>query len=269
MVTPNQWLTGGVQKRKGSWGILKDLFKNNQLVEAHVSGITEKHFPKVGIDIGWWVMKKEPVSQLSKFYIDADKVVSKDLTQIQMLSPETNEESFSIVEKVLVSKKTAKVNSYYFNSQCTPGSQKESEEKTTINQYEHWIMGSSSDKSLIVRWFPKPMNSKVNYKKILFTMSTRYWQPHLAEANVNVASLGQAIAVPEETTQEGFESVYYSKLFRYICFKLQIDKNGFMKTEWVKNLPDLDMSKVWTDDELFDFFELSDSERSYITKALN
>jgi hypothetical protein len=268
MVTPNQWLSGGVQKRKGNWGILKDLFKNNQLVEAHVSGITKKYFPKVGIDIGWWIMKKQPVSAPSIFYIDSDEIMSIDLTRQQMLSPETNKESFSIVEKVLSNKKIPKVKSYYFNSHCEPGSQNESEEKTLINQYEHWIMGSSSDKSLITRWFPKNMNSKVNYKKILFTMSTRYWQPHLAEASINVASLGQAIEVPQNSTQQGFESVYYSKLFRYICFNLQIQQNGFMKTEWVKNLPSMDLSKIWSDDKIFDHFALSISERNYIEKVV-
>jgi hypothetical protein len=268
MVTPNQWLSGGVQKRKGNWGILKDLFKNNQLVEAHVSGITEKYFPKVGIDIGWWIMRKETVSAPSTFYMNSNETMSIDLTRIQMLSPETTKESFSIVEKVLVNKKIPKVKSYYFNSQCEPGSQNESEEKTPINQYEHWIMGSSTDKSLITRWFPKNMNLRVNYKKILFTMSTRYWQPHLAEANISVASLGQAIEVSQNSTQQGFESVYYSKLFKYICFNLQIKQNGFMKTEWIKNLPEMDLSKTWSDAEIFDYFKLSESERQYVEKAL-
>lgn len=260
MITPNQWLTGGVQQRKGNLGILKDIFAKKQLLVAKVAGVTEKYFKGIGVSIGWWVYQNIPVHQKSKLIL-ADSSVDIDFAGLEFLTPEPNEISIGIVTKVLLSKNT-KFESYYFNSQCEKGS--ETEEQTSVNKYPHWIYGSSTSNNLVVRYFPEVKNDKVNYKKILFPMSTRYWQPHLAEADISVASLGQALKVDNATTQEGFESVFYSRLFRYLCFNLQIAQNGFMKTVLVKSLPKLDMSRVWTDEELFKHFDLNKEEQEYI-----
>ncbi len=263
MITPNQWLTGGVQQRKGNLGILKDIFAKKQLLVAKVAGVTEKYFKGIGVSIGWWVYQNTAVYKKSKLLL-ADSTVDIDFSGLEFLTPEPNETSIGIVTKVLLSKNT-KFESYYFNSQCEKGS--ETEEQTAVNKYPHWIYGSSTSNNLVIRYFPEVKNDKVNYKKILFPMSTRYWQPYLAEANISVASLGQALRVDDVTTQEGFESVFYSRLFRYLCFNLQIAQNGFMKTVLVKSLPKLDMSRVWTDKELFEHFNLSTEEQEYIVNS--
>jgi hypothetical protein len=129
-------------------------------------------------------------------------------------------------------------------------------------------MGSDVTDNLVVRYFPEVLNERVGYKKILFSMSTRYWQPFLADSATSVASLGQALKVDDNTTQEGFESVFYSKLFKYLCFNLQIAQNGFMKTVLVKALPKLDMSKKWTDKKIYKHFDLTQEEIDYIENAV-
>lgn len=262
MVSPTQWLSGGVQMRKGSLGVLKDIFSVKQLKVAKVADITEKFFPKIGINIGYFVYQNKPNTAPSKFILK-DDTIDIDLKGVEFLTPEPTQHSISIVKKVLLAK-NEKFESYYFNSQCKPDTYKETEDKTDVNTHLHWIMGSDVTGNLVQRYFPKELNARVNYKKVLFPMSTRYWQPYLAEASVNVASLGQALKVDENTTQQGFESVFYSKLFKYICFNLQIAQNGFMKTVLVKALPKLDMSKVWTDSELYKHFDLNEKEIEYI-----
>lgn len=263
MITPNQWLTGGVQQRKGNLGILKDIFAKKQLLVAKIAGITEKYFKGIGVNIGYWIYQNTPIYQKSKLILSSS-TVEIDFTGLEFLTPEPNELSIEIVSKVLLAA-NPKFESYYFNSQCEKGS--ETLEPTDINKFPHWIYGSSTTNNLVIRYFPSVKNDKVNYKKILFPMSTRYWQPYLAGADVSVACLGQALKVETTTTQEGFESVFYSRLFRYLCYNLQIAQNGFMKTVLVKALPKLDMSKVWTEEALFKHFGLTKEEQDYIINS--
>jgi len=266
MVSPNQWLTGGVNMRKGSMGVLKDIFAKKQLLTATVSGITQKYFKGIGISIGWWVYQNSPITKKTRLNLDSSTMFI-DFNGLEFLSPEANEESIGIVTKTLLAQND-KFETYYFNSQCKPDVHKETEHPTTENIYPHWIMGSNVTNNLVLRYFPKVLNERVNYKKIVFPMSTRYWQPYLTNKDTSVASLGQALKVDDAVTQQGFESVFYSKLFKYICFNLQIAQNGFMKTVLVKALPRLDMSKVWTDSQLYSHFNLTQTEIDYIENVV-
>jgi len=262
LVTPTQWLSGGIQMRKGQLGVLKDIFSVKQLKVAKVANITEKYFKKIGINIGYFVYENIDNYGPSKIILK-DGEIDLNLKDIQFLTPEPTGESIRIVQKVLLAN-NPKFETYYFNAQCKPDAYKETDDATDKNKYLHWIMGSDVTDNLVQKYFPVELNAKVGYKKVLFPMSTRYWQPYLADKDVNVATLGQALKVDEKTTQAGFESVFYSKLFKYLCFNLQIAQNGFMKTVLVKALPKLDMSKVWTDQELYNHFDLTQEERNYI-----
>jgi site-specific DNA-methyltransferase (adenine-specific) len=262
MVTPNQWLTGGVNMRKGELGVLKDVFAKKQLITATVAGITEKYFKGIGISIGWWVYKNTPTTNPTTLHLK-DTSLTLDFNGLEFLSPVPDELSIGIITKTMLAP-NKKFESYYFNSQAKPGINGETEKKTKENKYPHWIMGSTTTNNLVLRYFSKIMNTRVGYKKVVFPMSTRYWQPHLADVDVSVTSLGQALRVPDTTTQTGFESVFYSKLFKYLCFNLQIAQNGFMKTVLVRSLPQLDMSKTWTDLQLYKHFKLTKEEINYI-----
>jgi site-specific DNA-methyltransferase (adenine-specific) len=262
MVSPNQWLTGGVQMRKGGLGVLKDIFAKKQLLTATIGGITQKYFKGIGISIGWWAYQNRPITTTTPLNLGTT-TINVDFKDLEFLTPEASEESISIVSKTLLAA-NPKFETYYFNSQCKPGTHSETEKATKINQHPHWIMGSDVTNNLMIRYFPRVLNERVGYKKILFPMSTRYWQPFLADAGTSVASLGQALKVDSKTTQDGFESVFYSKLFKYLCFNLQIAQNGFMKTVLVKALPKLDMSKKWTDKKLYAHFNLTQEEIDYV-----
>lgn len=262
MVSPNQWLSGGVNMRKNELGVLKDIFAKKQLIVATIDGISEKYFKGIGISIGWWVYQNTKIKKETKINLKSSSV-EIDFTDLEFLTPEATSESISIVKKTLLEKNN-KFKTYYFNSHCSPNAYNESEDKTKINLYPHWIMGSDISNNLTIRYFPKVMNTRVNYKKIVFPMSTRYWQPYLADADISVTSLGQALKVEDSTTFNGFKSVFYSKLFKYLCFNLQIAQNGFMKTVLVRALPKVDLTRAWTDAELYAHFNLTQEEIDYI-----
>ena len=266
MITPAQWMSGGVNMRKGQLGVLKDLFAKKQLLVANINNITETYFKGIGINIGWWVLENKKVTHPTKFVLTSG-TTDIDLNGVDFLSPEANEVSIGIVAKTMLAK-NSKFETYYFNSQCAPDKYNETDDKTEKNIYPHWIMGSDVKNNVKIKYFPKVLNERVEYKKILFNMSTRYWQPYLDTESIGVASLGQALKVDDSVTEEGFKSVFYSKLFKYLCFNLQIEQNGFMKTAYVKALPKLDMSKKWTDQELYGHFNLTQEEINYIEASV-
>jgi type I restriction-modification system DNA methylase subunit len=69
LVTPTQWMSGGVQMRKGNLGVLKNIFGVKQLKIAKVANITEKYFKNIGINIGYFVYQNTPNTKPSKFIL--------------------------------------------------------------------------------------------------------------------------------------------------------------------------------------------------------
>jgi hypothetical protein len=44
---------------------------------------------------------------------------------------------------------------------------------------------------------------------------------------------------------------------------------GFMKTNIVKSYPRLDLTKIWKEGEIFEYFNISDLEQKHIKEILN
>jgi hypothetical protein len=264
-VTPNSWMSGGTNMSSGKWGVLKDVFCKYQLIFANVHDVTKNYFPKIGIQISYWIMQKSKITKNSILELE-DGSVEIDLRTADILSPEPNSLSMSIVNKVLhkVDNETFEVQ--YFQHHTKPGTYHEEEVQSKEYNYAHWIMGSDVTGDLSVKYINFDKSPKIRYKKIVMPVQSRYWQPYLDLDSVGALAQGYAIQVNDNVTKEGFKSVFYSKIFCYINKTLQIDKTGCMKTNIVRKLPKLDMSKVWTDAELYTYFNLTQEEIDYIDK---
>lgn len=261
-VTPNSWMSGGVNMSSGKWGVLKDLFAKKQLLESQVAGVQEKYFPKIGIDISYWILENKEVYQTSKIHL-ADGKIDVDFRKTEILSPIPQKASMGIFNKV-VNADNEKFDVKYFQKSTKPGELVEKESAEGNYKYPHWVMGTKEHNNLSIRYLDFQKSPEIEYQKILFHVTSRYWQPYLDMDSVGAITQGFALAVNSNTTQDGFKSVFYSKLFTYINKTLQIDKNGCMKTSIIRKLPKLDMSKIWTDKEIYDHFDLTQEERDYI-----
>ena len=262
LVTPNSWMSGGTNLSSGKRGVLKDIFKKYQLVNATVSGITKKYFKGVGIEISQWTVKKTAIHTTTQISTSSDNFVV-DFKEIEFLSPDPDVISNSIVKKVFFSK-DPKVTAIYFQKTVKRGTKKESKTKTSEFLYEHWLHGDGLNSTLETIFLEEKNSKSLEFKKILVPMGSRYWQPYYDNKKIGVASQGFAIPLNENDTYEGFLTVYQSKLFKYLNFNLQIQKNGFMKTSLVRNLPSLDLSKKWSDKAIYKHFGLSQEEIDYV-----
>lgn len=259
MVTPTSWIRGGVNH--GKEGVLKDIFGVKQLVVASFDNITKKYFPKVGIDIGWWILKNEDIHSPTKMILQ-DCVQQIDLKGVEVMSPVADSRAISILEK-FISDSHAKEEVIYFNYK-NPDLDIESSTPTATHTVKHWVHGCSQKSNDTYTYLEERFNDKLQFNKILFVIGSRYWQPHIDMQSMGVVAQGFAVPIKSSWTKAGILSVYESKLWKLINFNFQLQQNGFMKNAIVRKTPAMDMSKVWTDDEIYKHFKLTQNEIDYI-----
>ena len=259
MVTPTSWIRGGVNH--GKEGVLKDIFAKKQLVTAAFDNITKKHFPKVGIDIGWWIMKNEPVHTTTKMVLqDCTKQI--DLKDIEVMSPVADSRAIGILEK-FIDNKHPKEEIIYFNYKNSD-LDKESKEQSSTHPVKHWVHGCTQKSNDTYTYLPERFNDKLDFNKIMFVIGSRYWQPQIDMNSIGVVAQGFAIPIKDNWTKAGILSVYESKLWKLVNFNFQLQQNGFMKNAIVRKTPAMDMSKVWTDAQIYTHFGFTKDEIDYI-----
>lgn len=70
-------------------------------------------------------------------------------------------------------------------------------------------------------------------------------------------------SMPLNNNMIGAHSVFQSKLVNYF-FTIMGGKSGLSQTGILQNLPNVDLSRTWTDEELYDYFNLTNEEVCYI-----
>ena len=269
LLTPNSWMSGGQNTPKGpnGWGLFRDLFTNTQVLTTKVTNITDTYFKnagiKVGIDISWFHLHNLPTYQETKVIVQDGEFFS-DFRSINFLSSEPTIISNSIVKKTLGNKDLEKFKIVYHDNQERQGVLIEKKVPEGDYKIPHYILGSSNTENLEISYLDHKHKKDVSFKKVIFTLQSRFWQPHLDLEGMSSLCQGYSVIINDDTTLEGFTSVWYSKLFTYLMKNLQINRNGMMKRSYVDNIPYIDMSKVWTDDEIYNLFNLTDEEKEYI-----
>lgn len=266
LLTPNSWMSGGQNSADG-WGLFRDLFTKYQVESTKITGITNTYFKaagmKLGIDISWFHLKKVPIHKTTKI-IAEDGELNIDFRTVEFLSAEPTIISNSIVSKTLGNKNLKKYQVVYHDNQARLGVLDEKKHPSSTHIHKHYLMGSTITNNLEISYLPHKHKKAVDFKKIIFPLGSRFWQPHLDFESMNSLAQGYAVRIDENTTEEGFKSVWYSKLFTYLMKNLQIDRNGTMKRSYVDSIPKVDLSREWTDEELYDLFDLTPEEREYI-----
>lgn len=75
------------------------------------------------------------------------------------------------------------------------------------------------------------------------------------------------IKIDDNETIEGFNSVYLSKLYRFVLNQLR-GSHTMTRFPYIKALPKLDLSRVWTSEELYKYFDITQEEIDYIEATI-
>lgn len=266
MVTPTGWSSGGINI-PGGLGVIKDVFSKYQVDYINVNNITKKHFEQMSIEIGYFVLNKVPAHKQTELELE-DDTLSVDFTKIEFLSPRLNRIDINIVNKVFFKNNQKKFDVSSFDRSIARGSIKESTIKTKKFCHEHWVLGGTTAGNAVKTWLDFENSPQLKFPKVLFNIGNRYWQPYYDLEGINVAAQGFAIRLTGNESIENLKSVFESKLFSYISWWYQLQMKGYMKTNIVKSYPEIDLSKKWTDTELYDYFEIDQEERAQIENVL-
>lgn len=265
-ITPTGWSSGGTNI-PGGIGIIKDVFAKSQVLIINVDKITQKYFSAMSIEIGYFILHKVPVHSPTKLEL-SDGVVDVDFRKVDFISPRLNAIDIDIVNKVFFSGHP-RVDAESFDRKITRGKVIEKFKKTKKHKFEHWVLGGTTSKNAAMIWLDFENSPNLKYPKILFNIGNRYWQPYYDLTGINVAAQGFAIRLQGNETIEALTSIFESKLLSYISWWYQIEMKGFMKTNIVKSYPKLDFSVIWTDDEIYKFFNISEDEQKHIERVLS
>lgn len=264
MITPTGWASGG-QNIPGGRGIIKDVFKHNQVTYINANGITKKYFPEVSMDIGYFVLNKKPVTSPTPIELP-DGMVEVDFSKVDFISPQLNKIDISIANKVFFgNNETFEVSSW--DHKIKKGKVKESKSETEEFKFKHWVLGGTTANNYVMTWLNFENGDK-KYPKVLFNIRNRYWQPYYDLEGINVVAQGFDIRLTGTEKLEDLKSVFESKLFTYISFWYQIHMKGFMKTNIAKAYPKLDLMRTWTDDQIYEHFGINQEERDKIDTVL-
>lgn len=80
--------------------------------------------------------------------------------------------------------------------------------------------------------------------------------------NVNTEHKAQTMIIPSDKV-EIYNSIFKSNLFKFM-FKIYGGENGQSSTGILQRLPKLPLNQVWTNDEIYKFFGLTNNEIKYI-----
>jgi predicted RNA methylase len=136
------------------------------------------------------------------------------------------------------------------------------------------IMSATND-GLVIKY----CNTKVEFKKYIdqvsgrFAIFNRFFGKNKKDpvfeiddlSKYNMSQNCMAYKLEKDETLESFVSVYGSTLYRYVIKYLR--NGGFdINQSSMMQLPKIDLTRIWTDDEIFKHFEITQEERDYINE---
>jgi site-specific DNA-methyltransferase (adenine-specific) len=258
LVTPNGWMqpTADIGKGtgKGSLNIFNDIFKNNNLVVANIDSdsIREKYFKGVGSTFSYYVLQNATYSGSSTF-ITSEETIKIDISKIDSLPKITSKNSLSIVDKM-------KGIPFSFCDQNHGLNGNEGPKKEAGLKYPIY----HTNKNKGTYWFGEKINPYTNNSKVIISLSGSYL-PVLNDST-GFSNMCIALVCSNDDESRIAHQVLSSKLYK---FWVEMQKfSGFNPRKLILKLPKVDLTRSWTDQELYQHFGLTQEEIDYIESTV-
>lgn len=270
MITPNGWMqpTADIGKGTGknALSIFNDLFKKNNLILANIDsdGIRETHFKGVGSTFSYYIFQKSLYSGSTEFTTTTGKVTI-DISKIDSLPKVTCKESLSIVKKMVG-------NPFVFCDQNHGLNGVEGDTQQTVSQVKTSKGGAKTSKHKLqyaiyhtnknggTYWYGEKLNPYANKPKVIISLSGSY-KP-VFNNTTGFSNMCLALICNTDNEATIAQTILSSKLYR---FWVDMQKfSGFNPRKLILMLPELDLSKDWTDEKIYKHFNLTQEEIDYI-----
>lgn len=251
MVVPKTWMSPS--KDYGSTSIMNDYFKPNQVEVINIDECA-KHF-NVGSSFSYFIAKKDNSNSAKPTTV---------ITPVDTFDININDSAWNMGIPSVLDKDIFTTVSKFFNV----NHKKFSWEK----QYEGQVDNFRSASGYKVFHTPasvgktfSPEKSKLHEKKkVMVSLSGKY-APYYDNGDCSPSGMVVCLLLNEDENIEYAKSIFDSKLY-----KLMVDVvfryNGWINGNVLKSLPALDLTRSWTDEEIYNYFNLTDSEKNAIRR---
>ena len=235
LVIPDGWMSSGT-----------DIFESMRTFGIKHANVGEcsKHFPGVGARFTYVILEKD--------YADDSTIVTDntttniDIKNMSLICP--NVKAWSILKKLTADSSKQgwrRGKGYHTTSHKDILS-------TDEGEYDVHHTNAQSFKTDV-------RLGDITKKKVYTTISG-YYIPHYDEGSVGVT---QATAVCEVGDIDNARTVFDSKLYKFIGSHIA-RQQGWLNLTLMKSISHVDLSRSWTDNQLYSYFDLTDEEVKYI-----
>jgi hypothetical protein len=215
------------------------------------------HFPGVGSSFFAWSVSKTPKTALTNFINDGisidvtNKPLPNDLRSIPIFNKVMNNMLFE-----------CKSSPEYLHTSVADGNNDDRLYSKKTNQHTFAIRRTSGDNYTM---WGSVLPTDYNEVKVVMTYSGNpHYKVHDSSNPIGTIKFQSGhIIVKNVTEGENLISLFNSKLYKFIQHQLMV---GGMRGKSFYELPVMDLSKIWTDEELFEYFNLTEEEVSLINE---
>lgn len=252
LITPTSWLSPAADIGKGKHGtrFFEAYF---QRYKTHVLNVNEcaKHF-NVGSTFSYFVLEKTESNNFNTRVITEEDDFTINLNTISYLPKSMNPLSIGINKKVL--EQTEKFGIVGNNLPETRiEMKKEKDSKFNVPCYNTPAKGGTY-------WYSQQPIDTANKAKVIISISGNY-VPIYDQGGKSFTGMCLAYYLKNNDNMDSIRSFLESKLIKFV-----LSENKY--TGWVSpvvsELPNIDKTKLWTDQDLYNYFSLTQEEVNYI-----
>jgi len=255
LVIPDTWTSGTRSLMKaGRKNLLSEVFTNHTVKMLHFD--VKKYFPGVGSGFSAFVLQNA-VGETPTLIITPSEQFELDITGINYFPKKLNRITIDIAKKV-----TSHTSScVYFKFYGKTDNLELVKEKDSGHQFEY-ANTSSNHNTMWGNVFGQGFGRK---KVIYAYMGSKKKFSYDVSGDVSLMHNGRAFEFDVAATEESLKSYFESKLVRF----LDSDKwSQYNEPKILNLLPLLDLTRTWSDAELYSHFDLTQEEIDYIESTV-
>jgi site-specific DNA-methyltransferase (adenine-specific) len=252
-VTPTSWLSPAADIGKGDNGIkfVRDYFQKLSVTHLNVNECA-KHFD-VGSTFSYFVVQNTQSNECTTRVVTDGEVYNIDLRDISFFPKTMSSVGISINNKILTN-----TEKFGIIGNNLPESKLEMVKQETD---EYNVPCYHTNAKGGTYWYSKSPISTCKKRKVIFSISGEFTPIYDDVGELSFTGMCCAYYLNDNDTMDSIKSFLESKL---ITFLLKENKYTGWVSPVTRDLPNLDKTKVWTNEELYTHFELTQPEVDYI-----
>jgi site-specific DNA-methyltransferase (adenine-specific) len=256
MVTPNNWAT--TPKLYDRW------FANKKVLHINMNEC-ERHFPGIGISFSWYAIQNSDRDETTTRIVTANQTFDRILPVEPIGS---NSDALTIFAKTIWNSDIAKIPDAYAPQTHYSYFKAGKVSKVETDVFCHRVLLTPASSKREARWiWGKVICEKQTGPRVITSMWPGAWRTGaIVTADLQTSHSYIHIPVASIEQAEILKSYLTSKLITYIVLALNSMRNINPRT--IRQLPLVDLTRTWTDAELYAHFKLTKEEIELIESTI-